>query len=174
MESTTHKTHFVLGNDISLLLPQSFSGLEGSLETLELADNSLTHLPSDAFTGLPHLSTIDLSGNNLRQIDPSVFRDGMDGLTNLILADNMLKSIPYQALAPLRKLSMLDLSYNLIDEVEPSAVSGDILNVQMNLDLLNLEFNQIGSLQTNSFKNFQTVNKTYLDGNMLSVVEVRQ
>jgi hypothetical protein len=42
-----------------------------------MSDNSLTHLPTDSFSGLPMVETIDLEGNNLKEIDPSVFRDGM-------------------------------------------------------------------------------------------------
>lgn len=120
------------------------------------------------------LDTIDLRGNNLREIDPNVFRDGMGRLAHLILADNQLTSIPYQALQPLRLLKTLDLGYNQINRMEPPAGPGTFvnLNFQLNLDVFKMEYNQLTVLEPASFQYFNVVNKTYLDGNPLSAVEV--
>lgn len=126
-------------------------------------------VPPDAFTGLPHLDTIDLSGNHLREIDPSVFREGMGRLEHLILADNELKEIPYQAVSTLTALRNLDLSYNQIEKVEPT----EALNVKMRLNILKLEYNEISVLIPAAFQNFDIVNITYLDGNILSAVQVQ-
>lgn len=141
---------------------------------LTLADNSLTFLPSDSFNGLPHLQTIDLTGNDLREIDPSIFRDGMGKLAYLILADNQLTVIPYQALQPLRTLKTLDLSYNRINKMSPATEPGVTisLNFQINLDILRLEYNQLKTLESVSFKYFNVLNHTYLDGNPLATIEV--
>lgn len=150
---------------------EHFKGLEDSLEKLILADNSLLYLPPDAFAGLPHLDSIDLTGNHLRDIDPSVFREGMGRLVHLILADNELKRIPYQALAPLTALRTLDLSYNQIERVEPTDVT-QALNFKMRLNVLKLDYNEIGILIPAAFQNFDVVNITYLDGNILTAVQV--
>lgn len=160
-----------LGNEISAVAPEQFKGLEDSLEKLILADNSLLYVPPDAFAGLPHLDTIDLTGNHLREIDPSVFREGMGRLTNLILADNELIEIPYQALSPLNALRTLDLSYNQIKKVEPTQAS-HALNFKMRLNVLKLDYNEIHVLVPAAFQNFEIVNITYLDGNILSAVQV--
>jgi Leucine-rich repeat (LRR) protein len=140
-----------------------------------MSDNSLTHLPTDSFSGLPMVETIDLEGNNLKEIDPSVFRDGMGKLANLILADNQLSSIPYQALSYLTALRTLDLSCNKINKMQPAmevGVQNVNYNFQFNLDLLRLEYNQITALEAASFQYFNVLNKTYLDGNPLTIVEV--
>lgn len=131
-------------------------------------------MPSDAFLGLRRLTTINLRGNHLRQIDPNVFRDGMDKLINLILADNQLRFIPYQAVSPLKALRMLDLSYNLIKQVQPSSeIAGmELLSDKMHLEILRLDYNQIDILVSGSFQNFAVVNQTYLDGNILTSIEV--
>lgn len=120
------------------------------------------------------LDTIDLRGNNLREIDPSVFRDGMGRLAHLILADNQLSSIPYQALQPLRILKTLDLSYNRINKMSPVTDPGVNINLnfQLNLDILRLEYNQLTVLESMAFMYFNVVNKTYLDGNPISDLEV--
>lgn len=153
-----------------MVAPEHFKGLEDSLEKLILADNSLAYLPPDAFTGLPHLDTLDLTGNHLREIDPSVFREGMGRLAHLIFADNELHSVPYQALAPLTSLKTLDLSYNRIQRVEP-VESSEALNFKMHLDVLKLDYNEIKILIPAAFQNFEVVNVTYLDGNTLSAVQ---
>lgn len=164
----------ILGNQISFLLPEHLKGLGNSLEKLILAENSITHLPSDAFLGLRRLTTINLRGNHLRQIDPNVFRDGMDKLVHLILADNQLRFIPYQAISPLKALRTLDLSYNLIKQVQPSnEIAGmELLTEKMRLEVLRLDYNQIDILVSGSFQNFAVVNQTYLDGNILISIEV--
>lgn len=129
------------------------------------------YIPPDAFAGLPHLDTIDLTGNHLREIDPSVFREGMGRLVHLILADNELKEIPYQALSPLSGLRTLDLSYNRIQRVEPTEAP-HALNFKMHLNVLKLDYNEISVLIPAAFQNFDIVNITYLDGNILTAVQV--
>lgn len=168
------KISISLGNDINRVTPEDWRGLENSLEVLILAENSINTLPSDSFTGLPYLETIDLRGNDLREIDPSIFRDGMGKLQHLILADNQLSVIPYQALQPLRILKTLDLSYNRINKMTPLTEPGVTisLNFQLNLDILRLEYNQLKFLESVSFQYFNVLNYTYLDGNPLSRIEV--
>ncbi|XP_044258031.1 chaoptin isoform X2 [Tribolium madens] len=162
------------GNSITRISPENWRGLENSLTTLILTDNYITHLPIDSFSGLPMVETINLKGNNLKEIDPSVFRDGMGRLSNLILADNQLTSIPYQALSFLKSLRELDLSYNKINIMQPAlevGVQNANYNFLFNLDLLRLDYNQITMLKAASFQYFNVLNKTYLDGNPLSLVE---
>ncbi|XP_015839467.1 chaoptin isoform X1 [Tribolium castaneum] len=162
------------GNNIARISPENWRGLENSLTTLILTDNYITHLPTDSFSGLPMVETIDLRGNNLKEIDPSVFRDGMGRLSNLILADNQLSAIPYQALSFLKSLRELDLSHNKINTMQPAAdvgVQNVNYNFLFNLDSLRLDYNQITMLRAASFQYFNVLNRTYLDGNPLSLVE---
>lgn len=84
----------------------------------------LNKLPPDSFSTLPHLDTIDLSGNNLAVIDANIFRDGMPHLVRLLLADNILTEIPYVPIAPLKQLRFLDLSHNLIGHIVEPAFGG--------------------------------------------------
>lgn len=131
-------------------------------------------LPSDAFSGLPQLETLDLRGNGLVEIDPTVFRDGMPRLTRVLLGDNLLELIPYEAMAPLKQLRYLDLQDNLIhtmmaDPYPGNSTSGK-LQVQLNLDTLRLDHNLLTELDTLAFQYFGFLNVTYLDGNPLSVI----
>lgn len=88
----------------------------------------------------------------------------------LILSDNLLLAIPYQQMAPLRMLRTLDLSHNEIQEILPQ--TGPTIEVQLNLDTLHLDFNKIEAIPTGSFKLFQSINRTFLDGNKIEIIEV--
>lgn len=73
----------ILGNEITVISGDSWRGLESSLQTLILADNSISNLPHNAFSMLPKLTTLDLRGNHLSHIDTNVFRFGMERLSKV-------------------------------------------------------------------------------------------
>ncbi|XP_061383908.1 chaoptin isoform X2 [Danaus plexippus] len=150
------------GNEITEISGDNWLGLENTLQTLILAKNSIASLPLDAFSGLPMLETLDLHGNHLSVIDSGVFRDGMSRLSKLLLGDNQLTLIPYEELSPLRQLRVLDLSNNLIKQVPPAH---ELNGVKLSLDQLNLDQNSIRILMPGSFKYFNVLNTTVLDGN---------
>ncbi|KAL3279501.1 hypothetical protein HHI36_017010, partial [Cryptolaemus montrouzieri] len=168
------KIYIFSGNDIIRITPENWRGLSSTLQKLILAENSITNLPMDLFSGLNELESIDLTGNNLKEIDPSVFRDGMEKLANLLLGHNQLGAIPYQAVSPLKKLKVLDLSFNKIRSMTPATeigVQNINYNFVLNLDELRLEYNQIAELDPMSFRMFNILNRTYLDGNHFANVE---
>jgi Leucine-rich repeat (LRR) protein len=159
------------GNEIEEVAVENWRGLENSLRTLILAQNMLSSLPSDAFSSLPLLETLDLHSNHLAVLDVNVFRAGPPCLSHLLLADNQLSSVPYQQLTSLHMLRTLDLaSNNIVRLRDPeSQVSG----VLMSLDTLRLDYNQIENLTSRSFQHFDVLNRTYLDGNPLVMIEVK-
>ncbi|XP_013188195.1 chaoptin isoform X2 [Amyelois transitella] len=150
------------GNEITELSGENWSGLENTLQVLLLGDNSIASLPLDAFSGLPMLETLDLHGNHLSMIDGGVFRDGMRRLNRLLLNDNQLSYIPYEELTPLRQLRFLDLSNNVIKQVPPVH---EVNGIRLSLDSLKLDYNLIRILHPTSFKYFNVLNSTTLDGN---------
>ncbi|XP_023941108.2 chaoptin isoform X5 [Bicyclus anynana] len=155
------------GNEITDITGDNWLGLENTLQTLILADNSIASLPLDAFSGLPMLETLDLHGNHLSVIDSGVFRDGMSRLSKLLLGDNQLTLIPYEELSPLRQLRVLDLSNNLIKQIPPAH---DLNGVKLSLDVLKLDENNIRIILPGSFKHFNVLNTTTLDGNPINSI----
>ncbi|XP_038217334.1 chaoptin isoform X2 [Zerene cesonia] len=155
------------GNEITDISGDNWRGLENTLQTLILADNSIASLPLDAFSGLPMLDTLDLQGNHLSVIDSGVFRDGMNRLNKLLLGNNQLTLIPYEELSPLRQLRYLDLSKNLIKQVPPAH---ELNGVTLSLDTLKLDYNIIKVLMPGSFKYFNVLNTTCLDGNPIYTI----
>jgi len=161
------------GNKISRIAPENWRGLENSLQTLRLGRNAIEKLPADAFAGLAYLEVLDLRENSLKEIDPSVFRDGMAHLTHLYLNDNQLTHVPYAQLSLLKHMKILNLSYNRISKMLQSQQEPEIRDVQMSLDMLQLDYNQIETLAPDDFRHFFKVNRTYLSGNPLMMIEVR-
>ncbi|XP_058788857.1 chaoptin isoform X2 [Phymastichus coffea] len=159
------------GNQISRIAADNWRGLENSLQTLRMGRNTIDKLPADAFAGLTYLEYLDLRENSLKEIDPSVFRDGMAHLTHLYLNDNQLNMIPYNQLSALKRMRVLDLSYNRISKMIHPQMEAEIKNVQMNLDILRLDYNQIDVLLPGSFQHFYKVNRTYLNGNPILNIE---
>ena len=153
------------------MAPENWRGLENSLQTLILADNSLSILSPDTFSSLLVLETLDLRGNHIAELDTDVFRAGPPRLTRLSLADNQLSSVPYQQLSPLKGLRTLDLASNMITRLHNTGA--DSPGSLMSLDTLRLEYNQIERLPTGAFQHFDILNRTYLDGNPLVAIEVR-
>lgn len=90
------------GNEISEINPESWRGLEESLQTLNLADNAISTLPPSVFSSLQTLDTLDLSGNAIMDIDLTVFAGGPPRLVRLYLADNQLKHVPYRQVSSLK------------------------------------------------------------------------
>lgn len=160
------------GNKISKIAADNWRGLENSLQKLHLGRNAIDRLPADAFAGLTYLDMLDLRDNNLKEIDPSVFRDGMAHLVHLYLNGNQLTHIPYSQLSALKRMKVLDLSFNRISRMLNTQQEPKIRGLQMSLDTLRLDYNQIGILMPGDFQHFFKVNKTYLDGNPLYMVEV--
>lgn len=159
-------------NHITHIQQDSFRGLEDSLQTLLLGDNCISTLQPHSFSGLLILETLDLSGNNLFEIDPNVFVDGMPRLMKLLLTDNILSEIPYDALGPLKSLRTLDISHNVIWSLSGNETYEIKANAKLNLDNLHLEYNNISMLPPNSFKYFEIVNRTFLDGNPIHTMMV--
>ncbi|XP_067012092.2 chaoptin [Anabrus simplex] len=171
------------GNKIAEVSSDMWRGLEGSLLELYLKDNALSTITPDAFSTVPLLETLDLSGNGLVDLEASTFRSGPPRLVRLNLADNQLNAVPYRQLNELHTLRHLDLSYNRIAGLHSSSMNsmvpgaGDRGHDQPGrahwaLDTLRLDHNQIQFLPPGAFQQFDTVNRTTLDGNPLASVQV--
>ncbi|XP_066585681.1 chaoptin [Prorops nasuta] len=160
------------GNRISNIVPENWRGLEDSLQTLRLGRNAIDRLPADAFAGLSSLELLDLHENSLRDIDPSVFRDGMPRLAYLYLNDNQLTHIPYAQLSSLKRIRTLDLAFNQISMmIQQPQQEREIHGLQMSLDVLRLDYNHIETLPIGAFQHFFRINRTYLNGNPLNMIE---
>ncbi|KAK4321487.1 hypothetical protein Pmani_007704 [Petrolisthes manimaculis] len=79
------------GNDLGTLDAYAFAGL-GSLTTLDLSHQQLSHISPKAFVGLRSLRTLKLSYNRLSILHQSTF-NGLGSLQVLTLNNNQLESL---------------------------------------------------------------------------------
>lgn len=88
-------------------------------------------------------------------------------MTHLDLGDNLMGKIPFVPISHVKTLRVLDLSLNRIEKVEDPFFTVETLK----LDQLYLQDNNIHSLPTSSFTNFEFINFTSLAGNPMRVIE---
>ena len=91
----------------------------------------------------------------------------VNALAHLDLQDNLMGKIPFGPISHVKTLRVLDLSNNRIEKVEDPFFSAETLK----LDQLYLRENNILTLTSNSFANFEFINFTSLAGNPLRTIQ---
>ena len=91
----------------------------------------------------------------------------VNALAHLDLEDNLMGKIPFGPISHVKTLKVLDLSKNRVEKVEDPFFTIE----QLKLDRLYLMDNNIETLPTNSFANFEFINYTTLSGNPLRIIE---
>ncbi|KAF4519298.1 hypothetical protein B566_EDAN005236, partial [Ephemera danica] len=160
---TRLRTLDVSGNRLQSLGPSTFQAQHRLIE-LNVSNNEVTTLASEAFTGLTSLRVLDLSGNRLQATvgeTGGVWR-GLDSLWELDLSRNNLDA----CLAQLSSLRHLGLADNLMALVSPDSFPSALRD----LISLHLQGNQIASIAPNSFTNLSSLQILDLSDNNLTVV----
>ncbi|XP_004384275.1 extracellular matrix protein 2 isoform X1 [Trichechus manatus latirostris] len=87
------------------------------ITSLELAGNSITSIPDEAFNGLPNLERLDLSKNNITSsgIGPKAFKL-LEKLIHLNIDENNLIQIPSELPSTLEELKINDNNLQVINE----------------------------------------------------------
>lgn len=81
------------------------------MQALNLAGNSIAHLPGGIFTSLGNLVKLDLARNGISRINDNAFA-GLDTLEEMHLNENQLARVPSIALQSLKRLRFLDVGSN--------------------------------------------------------------
>ena len=165
-----------------------FSGL-GELKYLQLDHNSIVEIHPESFHGLDNLSYLYLKYNSIVKIHPGSF-DGLVSLSDLRLDYNRIVEIHPGSFDGLVSLSDLRLDYNRIVEIHPKSFEGlvnlwsltlghnRIVEIHLvlaegeNLDLyqLNLNHNNIGTLDWKVFKDLYSLRKLTLQNNHIAAM----
>ncbi|XP_015122758.1 leucine-rich repeats and immunoglobulin-like domains protein 3 isoform X1 [Diachasma alloeum] len=152
----------VVCSGLQLIAPPS--GLPPWTEILELKENSITNLESDAFLHLHKLRELDISSNKL-QNNFTIKLPASSQLTSLKVNKNSLDRIP--DLGSLENLTHLSLSHNDI-----SSVNGSALKKLEDLQSLDVAGNRIKVLRRGSFHAGNHLVKINLNINQLEEIEV--
>jgi Leucine-rich repeat (LRR) protein len=144
----------------------------------------LIHKPQ-VIEGRTQRRTLDLSDLNLTSLDGLEYVPDIQTITRLNLSKNNLKTIPNDSFRFVPQLRVLDLSINTIEKIEPIGFNNlqqlqqlDLSNNQLtrlsielsslnSLKNLNLENNQIFSIQDNAFRDLTNLEILNLSGNDL-------
>lgn len=110
-------------NRISSIDTEAFSGLEDTLELLDMERNSLNNV-SRAFDKLKNLRYLYLSNNNISWVREDSFAGFGDSLRALSLSGNKISHFPREAVRLCTKLSHLNIGYNDIASVLPQDFIG--------------------------------------------------
>ena len=129
----------------------------------------ITAIAEGAFSGMVHLSVLDLSANYIHFISPGAFKD-LTSLMTLNLNSNALHLDDAGMLSGLfqqcRSLKHLDLDYNLLSSITEHTFSG----LWYSVETLDLYGNTISDISSQAFSGFQKLRSVTLGNNQLSVL----
>ncbi|XP_026679075.1 insulin-like growth factor-binding protein complex acid labile subunit [Diaphorina citri] len=149
----------------NFLINLESTGLEDTLDNLNVRDNQITTLSSSALN-YKLLTKLDLSHNNLKELEPTAFTN-VPTLLHLNLSRNAhLSSLPVGGFDPLKKLEVLDLAATGLKSI-PQYQFDELLN----LKYLCLAHNHLTEIPEMMFKNL--LNLTYLDLSNNNIVNLR-
>ena len=110
-------------NRITTIDENAFSGVEDTLELLDMERNKLQNI-SSAFDKLKNLRYLYLSNNNISEIRIDSFASFSESLRALSLSGNRITTFPRDALRLCTKLSHLNIGYNDITNIVPQDFLG--------------------------------------------------
>lgn len=178
-------------NQISEIRPGQFN--ESFINVINLQDNKIQEIPSEAFKDLLFLHTLDLSQNMIRSISDAAFLN-IPLIHILRLNKNMLPSFKKEYFkltipAPATELRILDLSNNDITFLQTQAFKlhkklswlslahnrltffpAEIVNDLTDLEHLDVEGNQIERLEDNDFSNAPRLRELNLQHNIIESI----
>jgi Leucine-rich repeat (LRR) protein len=149
------------GNEIREIIPRTFQNMR-SLKYLYLWDNIIEHLEVDVFLGLDNLAYIELGANNLLNLHPDLFV-GLSKLQGLYLSTNPDLQIPSDRhFINSHSLTQLDISGCNVRSVSVETFEGVTA-----LELLDLGYNNLTSVELNILKLLPKLSELYIDNNPL-------
>ncbi|KAM9355208.1 uncharacterized protein KZ484_013394 [Pholidichthys leucotaenia] len=147
-------------NFLQSLSPHLLRGVP-HLHTLDLTGNKLSDLPKDVFTHAP-LQNLVLKNNLIKAADADWLPDNSN-LTWLDLSENGLTIIPTALLQKLPHLETLDLSNNNLEKIPANS-----LDTLTKLERLKLQNNKLDAIDASSFQSMRNLTHLFLAQNNLS------
>ncbi|XP_057317912.1 chaoptin-like [Microplitis mediator] len=166
-----------------LFLPE----VHGELRDIKIGYNYLEELPAGPFTNLTELRTIDLTGNRLHFLSTGTVEDCMK-LVTVSLAYNRIATMDKGAFRRLSSLRFLNLEFNALTALDLDAIvesggtefslnvsfnSISTINTQFrlnNLTSIDLGYNNITVLPSDTFSRIPNLKTLYLRGNYLATL----
>merc|ERR1712045_398233 len=93
---------------------RAFSGLDAQLQTLSMAANKLSEVPTESLRPLHQLITLHLNDNNLTRLLVDTFEEFGEHIQNLWLQNNKISEIDMECFQELSTLEWLKINNNLL------------------------------------------------------------
>lgn len=126
---------------------------------LRMEQNRITRIPAGAFENMHRLRRIDLSNNQIVSIDSEAFK-GLSTLNTLVVYGNKITELPLGVFSGLTSLQLLLLNRNKI-----SCVPVETFKDLQSLNLLSLYDNKIESLANGTFSPLENLQTLHLGRN---------
>ncbi|KAG5671694.1 hypothetical protein PVAND_001879 [Polypedilum vanderplanki] len=174
------------GNSLATIYSEMFIGLENSLIELKIGQNKITNVGNIPLS-LRKLRKLDLSQNNIVDIPTNAF-EGVNQLMYLNISNNNhLAPVPVELIQPLTKLQIFDVSNVGLKSVFPEMFSHNpnlraiylknnkiqelpegTFNNMRNLTVIDLSYNKILTIKPATFINVMNLKELSLKGNQLN------
>lgn len=194
LSNCTELSYLNMGyNKVSELPENVFMVWGQQLQTLLLRNNKITRLNYGIFNGLEQIKEISLSFNDIHYVHPNVFEnisktlkilelsfgiyredyplEALSYLSELMwlgLDNNNLKLIPENSLSTLQQLTYINLSFNRITILSKNIF---IPEIHKNLIEIDLSYNIIEKVTSNTFDNLELLQIINLSSNKLKTLE---
>lgn len=152
-------------NRIKSIDPAAFDGVAGSLTQLNLANNQLTAIPTNALKKLHHLERLELKENNISSIGKDHFQ-GLHKLDTVDLDSNKIKEIPSQVFGNQTVINSAGFETNLIEHIADDAFVG----VEGTLEWLRLGENRLNQIPSTAVHRLSKLRQLDLKHNNISTI----
>ncbi|XP_041349330.1 uncharacterized protein LOC121368657 [Gigantopelta aegis] len=139
----------ISGNSLRLIPQDAFTPFQNTLTYLDLSENILKNIETDALGRMQSLKTLDLSDNKMSSLQSDMFND-LIRLRVLNMHENMLSFLPAKIFHRQQRLSKLNLGSNLFRSF-PHALL-ELSDVLVNLDLSNNQIRNIDRCLEDKFR----------------------
>ncbi|XP_058821803.1 chaoptin [Topomyia yanbarensis] len=153
---------------LDFISPEAFSGLESSLQVLDLTGNNLTHLADNLFQGFDNLRFLSIKDNLIKQLDQrnaSPFA-GVN-LFRLDTTGNQNKPFTLKQLSVMKNLRSVAISHLPTVSLSPEDFAG------FSPDLEELKITRAGvqSIKNHAFTNLHGMKRLDLSENRIGSIE---
>ncbi|XP_033220661.1 slit homolog 1 protein-like [Belonocnema kinseyi] len=155
-----------LGTNKFKSIPSGVFRSLSNLEELLLSKNQITTLQADVFSGLNSLKLLELWSNRISYIAPGSFRN-LRSLNSLYLSGNSIYFLSNGILENMEELTEIHLDENKIRKIR----KGTFNQLCKSLTNLNIESNQLDSIEPGSFVNMPKLTYLSLRNNFLTVIK---
>ena len=146
------------------LIPSELRFLS-NLQWLNLSQNQIISIASEAFANLPNLQELSLDYNKISEIDPQTFAN-LPNLNRLFLRQNQLTAIDSQTFTNVPNLQLLNLAQNQLSVIDPQTFAN-----LPNLQFLSLQDNQLTEIGPQTFANLPNLRSIFLHNNLITAAD---